>query len=140
MRRRWWLGAVGALLCLGLTGCIGPYVEIPLDSSTLRPCAPSTASLRVEDLPTATPAGCDLAGTTVRFPDGYDKVIPEIGTSSASAGDGLNDTHFLFNFGTLGIVASERAAASMQTRWWGSEEGLRRYWKAFGKVGETLDG
>ncbi|MCI0157065.1 hypothetical protein KNO15_10195 [Leifsonia shinshuensis] len=140
MKGRRWLCAVGALLGLGLTGCMGPHVDIPPDSSTLRPCAPSPAPLLVQDLPTATPAACDLVGATVQFPDGYDKVIPEIGTSSASGGGGMSDTHFLFNFGSLGIVASERAEKSTQTRWWGSEEGLRRYWNAFGRIGETLYG
>lgn len=81
---------------------------------------------------------CDMAGTTILFIDGYKMIAPTVGSSTSASGNGHDDTHLLFNFGTLGLVAAQRSATSTATQWWGTSEGLERYWAAFGKVAPSL--
>jgi hypothetical protein len=137
--------ALEVVLCvvalpLCLAGCIGPSLEIPLDAFDIPLCPHTTEPYPVADLGKHQLAPCDLRGTRILFPDGFIAVAPEIGATESSAGNGHNDTHTLFNFGKFGLVAGETAPHAKHTDWWGTEEGLRRYWAAFGKLDSELDG
>ncbi|RZU65451.1 hypothetical protein EV379_1785 [Microterricola gilva] len=81
-------------------------------------------------------ATCDLAGTTIVFPDGFEVVAPALGGRTATAErhrDGSeSDTYSLANLGIYGIVAAQTAADPKHTDWWGIAEGISKEKLAFG--------
>jgi hypothetical protein len=127
-------------LSLALCGCIGPSLKIAPGTLDLPRCPPSLEPYPVADLGKESRAACDLVGSQILFPDGYTVVATEGGTSRSASGNGHDDTHTIFNFGKFGLVAGETAPHANHTDWWGTKEGLRRYWAAFGKVDASLDG
>jgi hypothetical protein len=123
---------------LGLTGCYGPRLDIPRSALDLPACPVSSEPYSVTTLGNEPRAQCDLSGREILFPDGFTLAAPEIG-SSRSASDGEHSaTHTLFNFGTFGLVAAQTPEYSENTKWWGTKDGLKRYWDAFGKVDPGL--
>jgi hypothetical protein len=128
--------AIAVVACL--TSCVGPRVDIPRDSFDLPKCELTSEPITVQSLKQKSPVECDLQGAQILFPDGYTMRAPEIGSSDSAAGNGHDDTHTLFNFGSFGLVAAERSVGSTKTRWWGTSEGLKEYWAAFGKTGPSL--
>jgi hypothetical protein len=128
------------VLPLCLVGCIGPSVHIPVEASHLPLCAHATDPYPVADIGKHQHAPCDLSGTQIIFPDGFVMFAPEIGAGGSASGNGHDDTHTLFNFGKFGLIAGETVPHAKHTNWWGTTEGLHRYWAAFGKLDSELYG
>jgi len=127
-----------ALLATGLlTSCVSPSVRIPPGSRDLHPCPDSDQSLEVSSLQVSTPVDCDLTGQTIEFPGGRSMTVQAIGVDRSVSTTG-EPTYGNFNFGLYGIVAW-RVTKSGTTTWWGTRQGLKAYWAAFGKKAQYQD-
>jgi hypothetical protein len=119
-----------------LSGCVGPGLTIPPESARITTCPPRAEPYPVADIPRHAPVPCDIAGETLVFPNGDTVEAPFQGgikqTSTGSAA-GPGNQYALMNFGTFGMIAGELDVVTCKSTWWGTDEGLSRYWAAFGK-------
>jgi hypothetical protein len=105
-------------------------------------CPPRATPYPVTDIPTAAPVPCDIGGETLLIPIGYEMLGPKQGLTVGGGGvtveteppgATVDDQYSELDFGTFGVIVGQLNPHTCKTTWWGTEEGLSRYWAAFGK-------
>jgi|EndMetStandDraft_3_1072993.scaffolds.fasta_scaffold439665_2 hypothetical protein len=139
------LVSAGLAVAFLLTGCQSAGVTVPPGGQDLKPCAFARV-IAVEDLEKIGKPGCDMAGTTIRFPDGTNGMVGSIGANkswsySASPGDAEIPTHFtMVNWGVPGVaVAEHNRGGWMNTIWANSTEASDLLFEALRKDGVQVD-
>ncbi|WP_169583345.1 MULTISPECIES: hypothetical protein [Microbacterium] len=96
---------VGAALLPGLVGCGGNDrgVSIPLGYESLDQCQPR--SLAVENLRELGEPECNLAGSSLVFPDGYSLPTSNVGDVFSSTSSPGEHTYLIVNWGVPGVGA-----------------------------------
>ncbi len=126
-----------------LSGCTGRFLDVPLDSTHIAKCPSTTVPYFVASIPEHAPVPCDIVGETLVFPNGWETIAPSQDGNGQEGGEcelcanktGIPTDHqyALLNFGTYGMIAGELNPHTCRSTWWGTQEGLARYWAAFGK-------
>src|SRR4051812_34130622 len=80
------LSMAATALSLLLAGCQSTGVTVPPGGQDLERCDFARV-VDVEDLKEMGRPGCDMAGTTIRFPDGATAAVGSIGATNSSSYD-----------------------------------------------------
>ncbi|WP_157535991.1 hypothetical protein [Microbacterium sp. Root166] len=94
-------------MTLAVSGCAPARgVSVPLGADELAPC--EGASINVEDLEAAGEPGCNLAGSSLTFPDGVARLaIPQVGSVFSHQDSRLGNREILIvNWGVPGVAAA----------------------------------
>lgn len=128
-----------------LAACHSAGVTVPPTRQSLEPCKLARV-IAVEDLKELGKPGCDMAGTTIRFPDGTDAKVGPIGATkswsyAASPGDGEIPTHFtMVNWGEPGIAVADRAKEGwLRVIWANSTRASDLLFESLEKSGVPID-
>ena len=126
--------AAAALLVVGLlTGCQSTGVDVPHGWQKLELCT-SARPVAVEDLRKMGAPGCNMAGTSVEFPDGSTQKVGSVGANKgwsyeASPGEATIPLHFtMVNWGVPGIAVAEHSR----------EGGIHTIWANSTKASDLL--
>jgi len=106
-----------------LAGCGGGQgVTVPPGAEQLKPCP--HREIDVTDLGTVGKPGCDLAGSTLLFPDGKTVTIKEVGaTFSEGTGTGAELIEYsAVNWGVPGVAATFEEPGKPLRVWYTSSE------------------
>lgn len=123
------------LIVAGLTACSGPSISLSPSETELPACA--VRDISVADLGTSPRAVCDLAGSTVVFPDGFRVVVGRV-LDFGSKSTGNSDTYSLSNLGVYGVVAMQTTPDGNKTRWWGTVKGVEMQKRALNGRGPVI--
>jgi hypothetical protein len=116
-----------------LAACRSTGVTVPPPRQSLEPCRFARV-IAVEDLKELGKPGCNMAGTTIRFPDGTNAKVGSIGANkswsyAASDGDATIPAHFtMVNWGAPGIAVAE----------YGRNKGIEEIWATSTKASDLL--
>jgi hypothetical protein len=100
----------------------GDVISLSPVETDLPRCAPAAARVQVTDLPGSSPVPCDIAGSTLVFPDGYEASLGPIGSNSGAESPG--HAYAWTNLGVYGVVASARTSRTNR-QWWGTDEAIQ---------------
>ncbi len=129
-----------AVTVLALAGCSAPRgVSIHLGADELEPC--EGTSIHVEDLEAAGEPGCDLAGSTLVFPDGMASLaVPQVGAvfSHQDFGRG-NEEILIVNWGLPGVATAVIDDDRLIHLWASSEDALDLQWQQLELEGVKRD-
>lgn len=92
-------------------------IAIPQGSEDLVQCEPTM--IPVEELLLVGEPGCDLIGSGIRFPDGNEFGILEVGTSSSFGigRDGIEFEYIVLNWGIPGVSVEYRNRSATGGLW-----------------------
>ena len=131
MTRTMLVFAAGTLV-IGLTGCgYSTGLSLTPEEDDLPACT-DLSTVLVENLPVDR-SDCNLAGASLTFPDGRVVEMDAFGGSGSASG-GLSEYEYGWvNVGDFGVVAGWHADGCSRSEVWGSAEGKRRVFEAFGE-------
>ena len=130
MKHGFWL--IGpAMLVIALSAC-SPQESLSLtpEEDNLPVCA-DLSTVLVENLATDR-TDCALTGASLTFPDGVEVPIDEFAGSGMRTDNKSDYTYHFVNVGNFGFVASRANSGCVEREVWGSAEGQRRVFEAFG--------
>ena len=138
-----WVAIAAAGLLVA--ACQSTGVTVPPGFQDLEPCE-FTKVIAVQDLRELGKPGCDMAGATIRFPDGATVKVGAVGGTSswsyaAKPGEAEIPTHYtMVNWGTPGIAVVElNRGGWMETIWANSTKASDLLFESLRKDGVQVD-